>query len=79
MRLDGQTLRIVRTWYGMSQRKLAERAGVSHSLISYIEKGERSLTYDIEEKIWRALNMDSIAVTSILELHRDILNLPEAC
>jgi transcriptional regulator with XRE-family HTH domain len=63
----------------MSQRKLAERAGVSHSLISYIEKDERSLTPDVEEKIWLALNLDSIAVAGVLELHRDILNLSEAC
>jgi len=79
MSLDGQTLRIIRTWHGMSQRKLAERVGVSHGLISYIEKGERSLTPDVEEKICRALNLDSIAVAGVLELHRDILNLPEAC
>ncbi len=44
--------RIARGW---DQKKLAERAGVSHATVSAVEAGHRSMTFKMAEKLAGAL------------------------
>ena len=51
----------LRLLYGFTLRQVADKAGLSHMEIAYIEKGERTLTPEIERKIVTAmyqLNME---------------------
>ena len=57
-----QQLLNMRLRYGYTLRELGAKAGLSHMEIAYIEKGERTLTPEIERKIVTALyqlNMDA--------------------
>ena len=57
-----QQLLNMRLRYGYTLRQVADKAGVSHMEIQYIERGERTLTPEIERKIVTALyqlNMDA--------------------
>ena len=59
MSLDGNSIRVIRAWKGYSQRDLAKMIGVSHSLVSYIESGMRNISSDVEDRIYRALELDN--------------------
>jgi transcriptional regulator with XRE-family HTH domain len=48
--MTGQTLRQARTNLGMSQVEAAARLGVSQTLLSLMEKGERSVTPPVAQK-----------------------------
>jgi transcriptional regulator with XRE-family HTH domain len=48
--MTGQTLRQARTSLGMSQVEAAARLGVSQTLLSLMEKGERSVTPPVAQK-----------------------------
>jgi transcriptional regulator with XRE-family HTH domain len=48
--MTGQSLRLARTHAGMSQVEAATRLGVSQTLLSLMEKGERSVTPAVAEK-----------------------------
>lgn len=47
---NSETLKIVRDYMGLSQTAFAEKIGISQSLISKIEKGQKVLEEDIVEK-----------------------------
>ena len=49
--MTGQTLRQARTNAGMSQVEAAERLGVSQTLLSLMEKSERSVTPAVAERV----------------------------
>lgn len=38
---SGNAIRVVREAQGLSQRELAERAGVNHSYLAQVERGEK--------------------------------------
>lgn len=48
--MNRQTFRLVRQASGYTQRELAAELGVSHVLISLMEKGDRRITEKIERK-----------------------------
>ncbi|MFK4769906.1 cupin domain-containing protein [Rhizobium sp. ZW T2_16] len=52
----GDRLRLVRQSYGLSQRALAVKAGVTHSLVSLIEKNKVSPSVASLKKILEAIN-----------------------
>ena len=49
----------IRVDRGISQRKLAELSGLSHSTISYIESGKREPTVQVLCEIALALQIDT--------------------
>lgn len=51
----GHAIVVRRAMLRMTQRKLAQAAGINQSYISLIENGERPLTDDLREKIATAL------------------------
>lgn len=62
--MTGKQIFRMRELYGFSLRQVAQEAGISHNLIQLVEKNERSLTADVEEKIVSAiyrLNMKAAA------------------
>ncbi len=56
----GQTVKKLRVLKGMTQLSLAERAGVSHSLISALESGRRKyVSAEDVERLARGLDVPS--------------------
>lgn len=74
MKLNGEVIRIVRVNLGINQRKLALKAGVSNALIGHIERGERVLTEDVEQRIRNAMSLDNEGIRTIVEANRTITN-----
>jgi transcriptional regulator with XRE-family HTH domain len=54
----GARIRAARIARALAQRELAELAGVSHQLVSQIEKGTVNTTVDTLEVVARALGLD---------------------
>ena len=59
---------------GYSQAMLAEKANISISHLSNIERGRKSLSAEVLFKIAEALQMsaDGILFTDILEVHKEV-------
>lgn len=56
--VDGESkVKVWRDFRGMTARDLAEKAGISPSYLSQIEKGERDGSFDTIKKIASALNI----------------------
>jgi transcriptional regulator with XRE-family HTH domain len=53
----GQWLRSRREGMGLSLRAFAKRAGVSHALIDFLERGERDATPEVRIKLAGALGI----------------------
>lgn len=56
-----QQLLNMRLLYGYTLRQVADKAGISHMEVQYVEQGQRSLTPELEQKIvgaMYALNME---------------------
>jgi transcriptional regulator with XRE-family HTH domain len=53
----GERLRTYRNRAGMTQEGLAERAGLHHTYIGQLERGEKNATLESIEKVARALGL----------------------
>lgn len=58
----GQRLRAVRKLHDLTQQELADRAGVSKSLVSKVEAGSKSGSWDLAIAVARALRVDAGAL-----------------
>lgn len=58
----GERLRTLRKLHDLTQGELAELAGVSKSLISKVEAGQRPGTWDLAIAVARALRVDAISL-----------------
>ena len=58
----GERLRTLRRLNDLTQGQLAERAGVSKSLISKVEAGQRPGTWDLAIAVARALHVDAVSL-----------------
>jgi transcriptional regulator with XRE-family HTH domain len=63
--VNKDVLKLVRQLSGMTQRELAERAGVHYSFISKLEAGTRNLVPATERKIKQAFHNAGITDTDI--------------
>ena len=63
----GKRLRSYRTGQGLSQEKLAERAGLHPTYIGQVERGEKNLTIESLEKITSALDVPMANVFEKIE------------
>jgi transcriptional regulator with XRE-family HTH domain len=52
-------LKFLRLQRGLTIKELAERAGISASTLSYIERGEQTASEDVVQKIATALKVSS--------------------
>lgn len=62
----GERLRTYRTRAGMTQMKLAEKAGIHHTYIGQLERGEKNATLDTIEKVARALDISFETLFEVL-------------
>jgi transcriptional regulator with XRE-family HTH domain len=58
----GPRLRAVRKLHGLTQQELAAQAGVSKSLVSKVETGEKPGSWDLAISVARALRVDAGAL-----------------
>lgn len=65
-----KNLRAIRISAGLSQVQLAEKAGVTQSLVSKIEKGQANPTLDVIEAIAGALGTSPAVVFGLPELQQ---------
>ena len=63
----GKRLRSYRTGQGLSQEKLAEKAGLHPTYIGQVERGEKNLTIESLEKITSALDVSMASVFEKIE------------
>ena len=70
----GKRLRSYRTGQGLSQEKLAEKAGLHPTYIGQVERGEKNLTIESLEKITSALDVPMANVFEKIEERSDATN-----
>lgn len=58
MKLKNTDLTIIRFFYELNKTELAEKLGVTKGYITQIDKGEKPLTEAIEDRIFKAFNID---------------------
>jgi ribosome-binding protein aMBF1 (putative translation factor) len=59
-----------RAWLGLSQEALAEAAGIHHTYVGLLERGERKPTIDVAERVARALGKKLSALIAEAERAR---------
>lgn len=72
----GKRLRSYRIALGLSQEKLAERAGLHPTYIGQVERGEKNLTIESLEKITSSLDIPMANVFDKIEERPDRDNYP---
>ena len=70
----GKRLRGYRVAAGMSQERLAEKAGLHPTYIGQVERGEKNLTIESLEKITNALEVPMAAVFEKMESRNEMGN-----
>lgn len=70
----GKRLRSYRTAQGLSQEKLAERAGLHPTYIGQVERGEKNLTIESLEKVTKALDVRISDIFEKIEERNDTAN-----
>lgn len=58
MRLNTEKFRQARTAKGLTQTELARQSGIEQSHISYIERGVKGVSWEMLEKVAKALGVD---------------------
>lgn len=66
LKIFGKRIKELRKKNNMSQEKLAEKTGIHRTYLGVIERGEKSISIEIIEKLSKALNI------SISELFKDL-------
>ncbi|MBM7867323.1 helix-turn-helix domain-containing protein [Heliobacterium gestii] len=64
--LTPESIRIIRTHLGLTQGQLARRSGISTALVSSIEREEKRLLSEVEQRIRSALAINDDTVEEIL-------------
>ncbi len=73
-RLAANLLKVARTKAGVSQRELAQTAGVAQSTIARIESGARQPSLPVLAKILAALNLEMRITLADYDSHDDIFD-----
>lgn len=78
----GNLLRTLREKHGVSQSKLAERAGFDHSYVSRLESGARMPTREAVDRLGSAMHLDQASLDTLLAsagfLPKDVTSLLSA-
>jgi transcriptional regulator with XRE-family HTH domain len=61
-------LKMIRNIYGLKQKELALKTGLSFSLISAIERGERNINYESDRRIRSSLNLSDEIIESLINI-----------
>jgi len=73
MKITPDNLKVIRTYLGITQGKLAHSVGVSSSFISAIERDERRLTATLERQIKEALGVSSQDIEEFIAAHAKLI------
>ena len=73
-RLAGNLVRVARARAGMSQRELAEAAGVQQSTIARIESGARQPSLPVLARIFAAVDLEPRITLEAYDAHDDVLD-----
>lgn|SRR5574337_999963 len=77
-RLAGNLLKVARSQFGVSQRQLAELAGVPQSTIARIESGTRQPSLPVLARILAAVDLEIRINLAPYEGHDDVLDATDA-
>lgn len=66
MKLTPETLGICRSTLNITQGELGRRVGVTGSMISAIERQDRTLTADVERKVREAFRVSDAEISSFI-------------
>ena len=55
---EGKWIKLARNFVGMTARELAEKVGVSMNYIQRIEKGDRRMSSDVQERVFQAVGFN---------------------
>ncbi|WP_347861551.1 helix-turn-helix transcriptional regulator [Salimicrobium sp. PL1-032A] len=72
--LNGKLLKHLRLLVGLNQRELALKINKSHSLIAKVENNRRTITTDIERKLFKFFQEQGISEKEITLLSNVIRN-----
>lgn len=75
----GERLRMYRSQKGWSQEKLAEMAGLHHTYIGQLERGEKNATLESISKVAFALGVPLSQLFENISLDPTVLNIPAKC
>lgn len=78
-RLAGNVLRVARARIGLSQRQLAQAAGVPQSTIARIESGARQPSLPVLARILAAVDLEPRITLAPYDAHDDDLDATDAC
>lgn len=72
MNLTPEVIRICRVNIGMSQGRLAKKAGISCPLLGAIEREERAILPHVASKIRAAIPLTDDQIIDIVDAHRRV-------
>lgn len=76
-RLAGNVLKLARLERGMTQRQLADVAGVAQSTIARIESGARQPSLPLMARVLAAINLEMRISLAPYDAHDDVLDATE--
>ncbi|MCK6256805.1 helix-turn-helix domain-containing protein [Fictibacillus sp. KIGAM418] len=74
VKLSAYSIKLLRIVQGMSQKELAERAGIDPKYLSRIERGARPLTPYNALKLRGAIDLSDRQILQLLAAHKRILH-----
>ncbi|WP_288008885.1 helix-turn-helix transcriptional regulator [Kyrpidia sp.] len=72
MKLTPEDVRIARQFLGLTQHELAQRIGVTDTLICHWERGSKKIPKDMETKITSALGMSAEIMKELTKLRHEM-------
>lgn len=71
MKLNSDIIKALREVRGYSYRALAKRAGLSCTLVYYLEHGMRNVTDEVNQRLLLAFGIkDGVTLERLVEFHR---------
>jgi transcriptional regulator with XRE-family HTH domain len=66
--MDKNFIRLLRVTNGLSQREFAQKVGLSHGMVGFLETGDRKITLKTERKIKDAFGITEDKMDALLRL-----------
>lgn len=72
--MTDEQLRLIRLLNGMTQRAFADRLNLSHPLISFMERGERTITAATRRRIMNEFELNEESLAELKRMKESIEN-----
>lgn len=73
MQINPKMFRMIRVFYGLTQQEFADLIGCSVSLVSKIEKEQRSLTYEVRARVRELFPLTDEVIARISTLQTELI------